>query len=161
MRGGYRVPYDPRPALRALRDGNDPEAVWSEFWDELHHQGDVDEASYAVVPYLVEWLNTTDAIDWDPFALLAVIEIERHRKRNPPIPDYLVEGYQSAWSNLGQLALRKFAAATDRNTQRVLLGILALSKGLIGHGALLVNFDEAEIEDLLNKTLDWTTAYRH
>jgi hypothetical protein len=31
------------------------EADWNILWDDLHHQGDVGEASYAVVPYLAEY----------------------------------------------------------------------------------------------------------
>lgn len=49
--GGYRVPYDPRNALRRL-EGGDAEAAWQELWAELYHQGDVGEASYAAVPHL-------------------------------------------------------------------------------------------------------------
>ena len=29
--GGYRIPYDPRPALRILDDGGDAEAAWREL----------------------------------------------------------------------------------------------------------------------------------
>ena len=36
--GGYRVPYDPRGALRSLEEGNDMENVWRELWNDLHHQ---------------------------------------------------------------------------------------------------------------------------
>jgi hypothetical protein len=48
--GGYRVSYDASVALRSIQDGID---VWDELWEELHHQGDVDIASYASVPQLV------------------------------------------------------------------------------------------------------------
>lgn len=37
--GGYRVPYDPRPAIAKL-DNGDRHAAWDELWNELHHQGD-------------------------------------------------------------------------------------------------------------------------
>ncbi|HEY0686085.1 MAG TPA: hypothetical protein VGD45_27325 [Steroidobacter sp.] len=50
LKGGYRVTYDPSGALKLLESGVD---VWGELWDELHHQGDVDVASYAAVPHLV------------------------------------------------------------------------------------------------------------
>jgi hypothetical protein len=53
LKGGYRIPYDPRPVLRNLEEGKDLSDAWSELWDELHHQGDVDVASYAAVPHLV------------------------------------------------------------------------------------------------------------
>lgn len=52
MEGGYRLPYDPRPALDRLATV-DVAAAWAELWQELYHQGDVGEASYAAVPELV------------------------------------------------------------------------------------------------------------
>jgi len=51
--GGYRVPYDPRNALRTLECGGNVEGTWRELSTELYHQGDVGEASYsyAFQPY--------------------------------------------------------------------------------------------------------------
>ena len=46
LRGGYKVEYDPRPALKRLISKTEIEAAWHELWEELHHQGDVGEASY-------------------------------------------------------------------------------------------------------------------
>jgi hypothetical protein len=37
LQGGYRVPFDPRPAIAALAfDPGDREA-WDSLWEELHH----------------------------------------------------------------------------------------------------------------------------
>src|SRR5690242_20920662 len=46
LQGGYRIPYDPRNALHSLEANTNVEKVWEELWTELHHQGDVGEASY-------------------------------------------------------------------------------------------------------------------
>ena len=43
LSGGYRVPYDPRAALRKLASGTEVSEAWKELWQELHHQGDVGE----------------------------------------------------------------------------------------------------------------------
>ena len=43
LAGGYRVPYDPRAALRKLASGTEVSEAWKELWQELHHQGDVGE----------------------------------------------------------------------------------------------------------------------
>jgi hypothetical protein len=48
--GGYRKPYNPVPILQKLKEQGNVEACWEELWNELHHQGDVDLASYASVP---------------------------------------------------------------------------------------------------------------
>jgi hypothetical protein len=48
LHGGYRVPFDASELLRRLEQGQD---IWDELWQELHHQGDVGEASYAAVSH--------------------------------------------------------------------------------------------------------------
>src|SRR6266568_2776090 len=37
IKGGYKMPYDPRPVLRQLEAGSEAKAVWAELWEELHH----------------------------------------------------------------------------------------------------------------------------
>ena len=54
LAGGYRTPYAPTPALARFESGTRLAETWDELWNELHHQGDVGEASYAAVPALVE-----------------------------------------------------------------------------------------------------------
>ena len=49
LTGGYRTPFDPRPLLAELEIGQDPHTTWDKLWEELHHQGDVGDASYAAV----------------------------------------------------------------------------------------------------------------
>src|ERR1700694_4323640 len=53
LTGGYRVKCDPRPLLARLESDQNKETAWHELWEELHHQGDVGDASYASVPHLV------------------------------------------------------------------------------------------------------------
>src|SRR5947208_2158398 len=45
LTGGYKIPFDPRPSLRKLESQQDTAAAWEELWEELHHQGDVGDAS--------------------------------------------------------------------------------------------------------------------
>lgn len=76
LEGGYRgCQYDPRPALTRLRAGD--ESAWTELWNELHHQGDVGLASYAVVPQLVRIHRDRDIPDWQTYALIGTIEVCR------------------------------------------------------------------------------------
>lgn len=61
LKGRYRIPYDPRPALSRLRsDGADAKA-WADLWENLHHQGDVDDAAYASIAALRELEHGTEA----------------------------------------------------------------------------------------------------
>ena len=71
--GGYRIPYDPRRALLALERNENAEAAWKELWDELFHQGDVGEASYAAVPHLVRIHASRGIADWNTYSIVAII----------------------------------------------------------------------------------------
>jgi hypothetical protein len=39
--GGYRLPYDPRNALRSLEANTNVAEAWTDLWNGLHHQGAV------------------------------------------------------------------------------------------------------------------------
>ena len=148
LQGGYRVPYDASIALGKLKTTSDPEPVWEELWNELHHQGDVGEASHAAVPQLVRIHTETGRLDWNLYALVSVIEIERHAKQNPPLPEWMKQSYELAWKKLIELGLRDLQNAEDELTVRSILGAIALGKGLKKLGGLLTTFDSDEIEDL-------------
>ena len=42
-------------------------------------------------------------------------EVERNRKRNPPLPEWLIDDYKSAWRKLDQRALVTLGKTTDTN----------------------------------------------
>lgn len=159
LRGGYRVPYDPRPALAKLRaDGDDREA-WRELWNELHHQGDVGEASYAAIPVLAELRATGKPSLPNLYALVATIEVERHRKANPPLPEWLASAYSDAWRTFLEFALSDLKASTEPQTVQSALAVAALAKGLLEVGALLWYHDADTLEEFLNERLAWSELY--
>ena len=82
--------------------------------------------------------------------LLATIEIERHRHMNPPIPNWLLPSYESAWNDLMAVAQRDYAKASDALTARAILGVLALCKGFREIGMIVSHFDEAEIKEVFD-----------
>jgi hypothetical protein len=149
LKGGYRVAFDATRALRELLDRGSGQAAWDELWQNLHHQGDVDTASYAAVPHLVRVIEAAGEIDWNGYALIATIEIERHRGRNPPLPDWLAAEYKAAWDLLLPLALRDFPRADNALAAQAILGVLALCKGLRAIGEIVSHFDESEIDEIL------------
>jgi hypothetical protein len=77
MTGGYRTQLDLRPLLKRLETERDTSEVWEELWNELHHQGDIGDASFAAVPYLVKAYQQRGVVDWNTFAIVAVIELAR------------------------------------------------------------------------------------
>lgn len=160
LKGGYKVSYDPSSALRKLESGKEVQEAWDELWQELHHQGDIGEASYASVPHLVRIHQENGNLDWNLYALVSTIEIERHRETNPPIPVWLEPSYKKAWSNLLDLALQDIPEANDDTTLRAILGAIALAKGRLELGAVISNFEESELIELLDEYMGWSELYR-
>jgi hypothetical protein len=158
MLGGYRRPYDPRPAVSRLRSDPADGSAWSELWSELHHQGDVGEASYAAVPLLVD-ACAAGPRDWNLFALVATIEVERHRRANPRLPEALARDYAEALTRARDLALADLAETRDPLVVRSALAIVALADGALELGALVTGLDESEITELLDQYVAWGELY--
>jgi hypothetical protein len=131
--GGYRMPYDPRPLLAKLEAGKDTEGVWHGLWDELHHQGDVGEASYAAVPQIVRIYRHHDVVDWNTYAIVAIIDLARGRGKNPVVPQWLEEGYFAAIRELADLGRADLSCAQDAEELRAILAVIALSRELRTH----------------------------
>jgi len=140
------MPFDPREAIQRVARGD--ATAWDVLWAELHHQGDVGEASYAAVPELLRVCRASAASDWNLYALAAVIEDVRHDERNPALPDWLQPEYEAAWQDLQELALAAFPEAKSQELIDSLLAVLALAKGraTLGRMAMLC---ESEREEML------------
>lgn len=148
LQGGYGHAYDPRPALARLAEG-DAATAWDELWQELHHQGDIGDASYAAVPELARIHAARRQPDWNTYALAATIEEARLSGGGPPLPDWLVNDYELAWQRLTALALAEFGAAVDDELVSSILAVLALSKGktTLARMALLTEDERQELLD--------------
>ncbi|MGQ0542280.1 MAG: hypothetical protein ACT4O9_10595 [Blastocatellia bacterium] len=156
LHGGYRQPYDASAPLTQLEAGK---PIWDELWEELHHQGDVGEASFAAVPHLVRIAQVASIRDWNLYALVSLIEIERHRKTNPPLPEWIRDDYEAAWRDIATLALKELATSKDGPTIHSALGVIAIAHGQFKLGALICYFDESEIDELAEEKLAWSELY--
>ena len=148
LKGGYRLPYDPRPGLLKLELDGDDEGVWDDFWNNLHHQGDVDHASYAVVPELVRIFKSKQR-NWQFYDLITTIELERREARNPALPDWLEPSYANALKNLMKLASEDLTLEFDEVFAQSLLGAIASVKGSSVRGKLMGSFTDDELEEML------------
>ena len=93
--GGYRTPYDASLPLKRLEQAastDEIKSVFTELWNELHHQGDVGLASYYSIPHLIRIAKEKKIYDYNAFGLVATIEIERH-SNNPKLPSDFEEEY--------------------------------------------------------------------
>ena len=134
MTAGYRVPFDPRPLLKRLElEGNTPD-VWEELWGELHHQGDVGEASFAAVPFLVDIYRERGVIDWNTYPIVATIELARNKGTNPDVPQWMADEYFHAIDKVANLAAKETLQAEGAETIRSMLSVVAIKKGLRMHG---------------------------
>lgn len=156
LKGGYRIPYDASTPLKQMVAGRDIEACWTELWENLHHQGDVGEASYAAVPQLVEifWSRSRD---WNLYALIAVIEMERHDHDNPPLPEWIVADYATALHRMAQMAATDLPSCERGPDLEAALGAVAVAKGDIGRAQLILSSDD-QIEEILRDYLGVETS---
>lgn len=156
LKAGYRMPYDPRPMLRRLEAGDDVQGAWHELWEELHHQGDVGEASYAAVPHLVRIHRGRGIPDWNTYAMVAIIELARgkeidsdHGKRkNPEVPEWLREDYFEAIRKLAESGIKELPNVQDPDILRGVLSVIALFKGARTYARFLLNYSEDELRDI-------------
>jgi hypothetical protein len=124
LKNGYRVAYDARPLVRRFASGDDPDGCWDEIWEELHHQGDVDTASYAVLPHLVR-MSREQQRDWNIYSYAATLSLEAGREPNPAIPEYIEPGFSESMGELFELAIADLRLGVPPITVRCILGFLA------------------------------------
>jgi hypothetical protein len=147
LTGGYRQPFDPRPALTRMREGSQLEETWKTLWNELHHQGDVGDASYAAVPFLVRFNRRLSDDRWNLFALVATIELCRDNPKNPPIPAWIEDDYGNSLKSLAEVASTEALRPTESLEARAMLSVLAIQAGLRAHARNLLLYSDAELQD--------------
>jgi hypothetical protein len=148
LAGRYRMRFDPRPLLSSLEGNKDTKTAWHELWEGLHHQGDVGEASYAAVPHLVRIYRKRGVIDWNTYAIVAVIELARHSGKNPEIPQWLKEDYLQAIRELAEVGAVEVLQTKGLEEIRAILSILAISAGARTHAKFLIDYSAEELLEM-------------
>lgn len=151
VKGGYKTPYNPLPALTQLQASPNDEAAWHELWQNLHHQGDVGEASYLAAVALIDMQRQGAGFDWNFYALVSVIEAGRNSRRNPQVPDWLKAPYAKAWEDILPLCLAHLQEGTfkDGFALRAVFAAIALAQGVTNLGKFLVIADSSDIDGYL------------
>jgi hypothetical protein len=133
------------PAPRAYND-----EPWFSLWSSLCHQGTVYPASYAAVPELVRLAEQRDGDARAECLLLAAsIEMERHSRWAPPIPDVLAADYSAALQEGAALAVVELGAAwgTGDLPRRLQVAAAALSGNLEAARTLAGEDSEGDEEE--------------
>ncbi len=152
LNGGYRVPHDASVRLRELKAGStDRKLIWDEFFEELHHQGDVDIASYAAVPQLAKICIGQEILDWECFTLVAVIEESRVFNQNPGLPDWLETDYHAAIKALSKFGFQRFQHDWPEELTRSFFSVTAFASGLPNMGRFLIEFSDDELAEVSDK----------
>jgi len=149
-KGGYRMIYDASAPLRRLWSKGPSPEIWDELWEELHHQGDVDEASYAAVPHLVEWIRRSDELEWKPLSLIAVIELER--LHNPPPPSELAPAYFEAIERLPQAITNRPQRQWNELVARAAVACIALARGQREMARVYLEMSGEEAQEWLKRS---------
>jgi hypothetical protein len=135
--------------LAVLELGETTAEAWHELWNELYHEGDVGEASYAAVPHLVRIYATGQGSASDTYSLVAMIELARHDRRNPDLPEDWSEAYEGAWQELAVLGHRDLALTDDPQIVSSILAVLAIEKRQPALGRFALMFSEQQRLDTL------------
>jgi hypothetical protein len=97
--------------------------------------------------------------NYDFYGLVSTIEIERHRKANPPLPDWAAPAYDEAMRGMLELALSDLRSTEDRATIRSIMGAIALAKGELKLGAFISYSDDSQIDEIVEHYDAWSALY--
>jgi hypothetical protein len=145
-----------RIALKKLLDGEATADLWHELWNELHHQGDVFLASYAAVPYLLEYARRSPQLNWNVFGLIAVIELAR--PENVPIPEELTAAYFKAITDLPAVIGSKSDRQWSQEVTRCIAACMALAGGQRLLAKAYLELDVETAKRFLEEETGWREA---
>jgi|SRR3954451_7703716 hypothetical protein len=148
LTGGYKTYFDPRPLLAELENDKETAAAWHALWEELHHQGDVGDASYAAVPHLVRIHQKRGIVDWNTYAIVACIESARTERKNPKVPGWLEKDYFLSIQDLCEIGVAEISRTDEHEAVRAILSVIAITKGLRTHGRFLLDYAEDELLEM-------------
>jgi hypothetical protein len=146
--GGYRIPFDPRPLLIKIERDPSPKN-WGLLTEELFHQGDVGDASYAAVPQIVRITLKHSPLHVEALTLVVLIEVARRSRGNPRVPEWLEAEYETAIKQLARETLIRFEQLESTDLVRGALGILAVWKGQTGCARAAALHSEEELQEIL------------
>jgi hypothetical protein len=154
LKGGYKSTYDvsvPLRQLEATKDKKEIDNIYQELWNELHHQGDVDLASYLAVPQLVRIAKKNDLFDWNLLALCATIEQQRQLGQNPGLPKLYEQYYQDGLSELKKFIIDNIASIKDEIAFRSALSALAACNRHVKLSKAIIEMSHDVLDDFLEQ----------
>lgn len=154
LHGGYQIPYNasiPLQELYTQKGWAQREDVLAEFWENLHHQGDVGLASYMALSHLVALYIENRSLEWNIPSLCLVIEHCRLSGKNLALPIEYHKDYFDALKRLEAYFLERFKQIEDPTTLRIALAHFATINGQSKLGRAIENMDEDVIDEFLEQ----------
>jgi len=154
LEGGYKIPYNASRPLRKLRDATQQDEIkniFTELWDNLHHQGDVGIASYLAIPHIVSICINKRSLDWNFIGLCVLIENCRLEDHNPELPKEYEHIYFDSLTKFEKYLLLNFKSITDRTALRLTLALFATVNGQPSLGRAIEILDDDVLSELLEK----------
>jgi len=148
--GFNRTPYDASGLAAQLIGAGPSAALWDACWGDLHHQGDVGEASYALVPYVVEYIRRSRAPDAMAAAFILTVEESRSGNGNPPLPPELLKSYEASLRELPAIALSEIPVPWSEDFLRYVVALIALANGQRTLATAYQDFSSSEAQQWLS-----------
>ena len=154
LKGGYKIAYDVSVPLKQLKKTNNQKEIdniYEELWNELHHQGDVELASYLAIPQLVNIAREKALFDWNILALCATIEQQRHLGENPRLPIEYQSYYEKGLADLKIFIIANLDSVNDEITFRAALSALAACNRQIKLSKAIIELSDDVLEEFLEQ----------
>jgi hypothetical protein len=155
--GGYQVAFDASMPLMTLLSGEDAADAIEVLKNELCHQGTLGSASYAAVPWLVEYQRRCPDLDAEVVGLVLAVEFARPFNRLE-MPEELQLGYQSAIRDLPEIVLSKRNGPWDDGQVLVGAACLALGQSNRWFARTYFELDRAMLDHIIERefgTSEW------
>lgn len=155
--GGYQNFYDASDALRRLLKEGAGSGALQELGEELCHQGDLGTASYASLPWLVEYVRRCPELDSQVLGLILTIEFGRPFNRHE-LPLEIRTGYERAIRDLPEVVLSKRCSSWTDSQMHLAAAVLAMAEGNPWFARTYYELDRAMLDHLLTEefgTAEW------
>jgi hypothetical protein len=152
LKGGYKILYDASEVLKKLKEPvliKEYRDLINELGDELHHQGDVELASYYAIPHLINIANLHDLTAANILSLINTIIIASNNN-NPDMPLDIKIEYDQYLIQIGTLGKKLIAREWDLELASTSLAAIAISKKQIELAkAIIILEDQSTLNELL------------
>ena len=146
-RGGYNgMLYNAVPIIQRLQSEGATDEIWQHVWAELYHQGDIGEATYALVPYLVDYQSRRRELDEQLFHFCVLVDLQQPENNNPAIPSELEFSYMRALRALPVIGAERIKPGS---AEPVVMGVAAAIALAAGHRVLARAYLEFGRDDAL------------